>query len=107
MPLLPNKKQALNDLKYRLLQDYAILDFRIFGSKAKGTDTQDSCLDIMIVLEDLSPIIESQINDLIFEVNLKYDSFITALFFGRNELEIGPLSESPIYKKILQEGIAL
>ena len=107
MPILPNEKQALNDLKGRLLKKYGILDFRVFGSKAKGTDVEGSDIDVMIVLKDLSPLIESQIDDLIFELNLKYDCFITALFFSRKELEIGPLSESPIYKKILQEGTTL
>ena len=36
---------------------------------------------------------------MIFEINLKYDCFITALFFSRKELDAGPLTESPIYKK--------
>ena len=107
MPILSNEKQALNDLKARLLKKYGILDFRVFGSKAKGTDVEGSDIDLMIVLEDLSPLIESQIDDLIFELNLKYDCFITALFFSRKELEIGPMSESPIYKKILPEGTSL
>jgi predicted nucleotidyltransferase len=107
MPILSNEKQALNALKSRLLKEYSILDFRVFGSKAKGTDLEGSDIDVMIVLGDLSPSIESQIDDLIFELNLKYDCFITALFFSQKELEVGPLSESPIYKKILQEGTTL
>ena len=107
MPLLPNEREALNILKARLEEKYNLLDFRIYGSKAKGTDVEGSDIDVMVVLEDLSPLIESQIDDLIFELNLKYDCFITALFFSRKELEIGALSESPIYKKVLQEGTAL
>jgi predicted nucleotidyltransferase len=108
MPLLPNEKKALNELKSLLLENnYGLLDFRIYGSKAKGTDVPDSDLDIMIVLEDRSPVIESQIDDLIFDIDLKYDCFITALFFSRKELEAGPLAESPVYKQILQEGISL
>ncbi len=107
MPILPNEKKALNDLKTALQEQYKLLDLRIYGSKARGTDSQDSDLDIMIVLEDYSPMIESEIDDLIFEINLKYNCFITALFFGREELELGPLMESPIYKKIIQEGIIL
>jgi predicted nucleotidyltransferase len=107
MPLLPNEKKALNVLKSLLLKNYRLLDFRLYGSRAKGTDVRDSDLDIMIVLEDHSPVIEAQIDDLIFDINLKYDCFITALFFSRKELEVGPLAESPIYKKILQEGISL
>ena len=66
-----------------------------------------SDLDVMIVLENCEPAIESEIDDLIFEINLKHDCFITALFFSRAELDRGSLSESPIYKKILQEGIGV
>lgn len=107
MPILPNEKRALNTLRAALLENYRLLDFRIYGSKAKGTDVQDSDLDIMIVLEEDTPRIESQIDDLIFEINLKHDCFITALYFSRKELEAGSLAESPIYKKIVQEGISL
>ena len=107
MGLLPNEEKALKELKIALAENYQLLDFRIFGSKTKGTDIKDSDLDVMIVLEEHSPTIESRIDDLIFDVNLKYDCFIVAIFFTRKELEVGPLSESPIYKKIMTEGISL
>ena len=107
MPISPNEKKALNALRSALLEKYRFLDLRLFGSKAKGTDLPDSDLDVMIVLENYSPVVESEIDDIIFEINLKYNCFITALFFSRKELELGPLIESPIYKKILQEGIRL
>ena len=107
MPIFPNEKKALNALRTALDENYKLLDLRLFGSKARGTDSQDSDLDIMIVLEDYSPTIESKIDDLIFEINLEYNCFITALFFSIEELELGPLVESPIYKKIMQEGIIL
>ena len=55
MPITPNEKKALNDLRTALLENYSLLDFRLFGSKAKGTDSYDSDLDVMIVLEDYSP----------------------------------------------------
>ena len=107
MPISSNEKKALNELRAELVENYRLLDLRLFGSKARGTDSHDSDLDVMIVLEDSSPSIELEIDDLIFEINLKYNCFITALYFSRKELELGPLVESPIYKKILQEGIAL
>ncbi len=107
MGLLPNEEKALKELKIALAENYQLLDFRIFGSKTKGTDIKDSDLDVMIVLEEHSPTIESRIDDLIFDINLKYDCFITAIFFSRKELEVGPMSQSPIYKKIMLEGISL
>ena len=107
MPISRNEKKALSTLRSTLQDKYRLVDARVFGSKARGTDSPESDLDVMIVLEDLSPSIESEIDDLIFEVNLEYSCFITALFFNREELERGPLTESPVYKKILQEGIPL
>ena len=107
MGLLPNEEEALKELKIALEKNYQLLDFRVFGSKARGIDVKDSDLDVMIVLEEHSPKIESRIDDLIFDINLKYECFITAIFFSRKELEAGPMSESPIYKKIMREGISL
>jgi predicted nucleotidyltransferase len=107
MPILPNEKKALNALKNGLYKRYELLDLKIYGSKAKGFDTPESDLDVMVVLKNLTPLIESEIDDLIFEINIENDCLITAIFFDQEELEVGPLSESPIYKKITQEGIAL
>ena len=107
MPILPNESKALNSLKIELNKRYDLLDLKIYGSKAKGLDTPDSDLDVMVVLKNLTPLLESEIDDLIFEINIENDCLITAIFFDQKELEVGPLSESPIYKKISQEGIAL
>ncbi len=107
MSILPNEKKALNALKIELNNRYEILDFKVYGSKAKGLDTPESDLDVMVVFKNLTPSIESEIDDLIFEINIENDCLITAIFFDQKELEIGPLSESPIYKKIMQEGMAI
>ena len=107
MPILPNEKKALGALKFELNRKYELLDLRIFGSKTKDLDTPESDLDVMVVLKNLTPLLESEIDDLIFEINIENDCLITAIFFDQEELEVGPLSESPIYKKIKQEGIAL
>ena len=93
------------ELQTNLQKNYGLVDFKLYGSKCRGTDQPESDLDVMIILEDLSPEIESDIDDLIFEINLKYDCLITSLYFSRRELEYGALSESPIYKKIKQEGV--
>lgn len=105
MPISPNEKIALKELQANLQNNYGLVDFKLYGSKSKGTDQPESDLDVMIILENLSPEIESEIDDIIFEINLKYDCLITSLYFSRREIEYGALSESPIYKKIKQEGV--
>jgi predicted nucleotidyltransferase len=106
MPILPNEKKALGALKLELNRKYELLDLKIYGSKAKGLDTPDSDLDVMVVLKNLTPLVESEIDDFIFEINIENNCLITAIFFDQKELEVGPLAESPIYRKISQEGIA-
>lgn len=103
--LKENEKRAIFRLKETLKERYALLDFRLFGSKARGEDTTDSDIDIMIELEEYTPQIESEIDDLVFEVNLSHDCFISTVIFGKKELEEGPLGESPIYRVIAREGI--
>jgi len=105
MPILPNERKALSMLKNLLEKNYDLRNFRIYGSKVKGSDSPESDVDVMIELEDWSPTIESEIDDLIFELNIRYDCLITAVYFSRKELEEGPLSESPLYKTILRNGI--
>ena len=105
MSITQDDKKALNELQTKIAEKYSLVDFKLYGSKAIGDDVPCSDLDVMIVLENCSPAIESQIDDLVFDINLKYDCLITALFFGQAEIATGSLSESPIYKKIMQEGI--
>lgn len=107
MPIFQNEKKALDALKGELKNRYDLIDFRIYGSKARGSDNPESDIDVMIVLKAMTPPLESEIDDLIFEINLENDCFITALYYSQEELERGPLSESPLYKKILQEGISI
>lgn len=100
-----NEKKAVESLKSRLTERFDVMDMRLFGSKVKGQAGPDSDVDIMIELPKRSPEIESEIDDITFEVNLKNDSFITTVVFGRDELQQGPMKESPLYKVIQKEGI--
>ncbi len=96
LKLKDNEALALKSLKEALLQKYDVLDFRVFGSKIKGLDTPDSDIDVMIELAEYDSSIASEIDDIIFEINLAHDAFISAVIFGKKEIEEGPLSESPI-----------
>jgi len=107
LKLKANETLALKELKESLSQRYGFLDFRIFGSKVRGQDTPDSDIDVMIELAEYNPSIAAEIDDIIFDINLAHDTFISAVIFGKKEIEEGPLSESPIYKVCKQEGVPL
>ncbi len=105
--LKENEIKALKELKEILCSHFNVKEIRIFGSKVREEDTPESDIDVMIILEELDPEIQSRIYDIVFEVNLKNDCFISVLIFNKQEIEEGPMSESPIYKAIQKEGILL
>ena len=107
MFLKQNEKIALLKLKKVLQQKYKLVDFRLFGSKAREEDVPDSDVDVMIALPEIGAKIESEIDKLIFKLNLEHDCFISAVLFSKEELEEGPLDESPLYKVIEKEGVVL
>lgn len=107
MKLADNEQQALKLLRDQIFSKYKVLDFRLFGSKARGEGRTDSDLDVMIELPVNDQNIVSDIDDIIFRINLDHDVFISAVIFGRDEIEEGPMSEAPIYKVIQREGVSL
>ena len=105
MNLKENEEKAVLHLKKVLEEKFHILDFRIFGSKARGDASPDSDVDVMIEVEEYSPAVESAIDDTVYETNLAHDCFISTVIFNKKELEEGPLDESPLYKTIEREGV--
>ena len=107
MLLKEHEKAALIEFKKILQENYRLLDFRIFGSKARGEDSPDSDIDVMIKLPEITHSIENEINQIIFDINLKNDCFISVVLFGEKELKEGPMDQSPLYRTIEREGIPL
>ena len=107
MKLAENEERALKQLRGDLFARYPIIDLRLYGSKARGEGRQDSDLDVMIELPDYDRAIVEEIDDIVYRINLEHDVFISALVFGKDELEEGPMSEAPIYKAIQSEGVPL
>ena len=99
--------RAVLELKRALAARFKILDFRVFGSKARGDASPDSDIDVMIVVDGYTPEVENVVSDLVFDINLSHDCFISTVIFGREELEEGPLSESRLYKIVEKEGIKM
>jgi predicted nucleotidyltransferase len=107
MKLAENEERALEELRQELFAKYRIIDIRLYGLKARGEGREDSDLDIMIEIPEYDGAMVAEIDDIIYRINLEHDVFISALVFGKDELEEGPMSEAPIYKVIQREGVPL
>lgn len=105
--LKENEKKALLKLKNVLLERYNLLNYRLYGSKVKGINTPGSDIDLMIELTEITPEIEKEIDEIVFEINLEFNCLISVVLFGEKEIKYGPLSESPLYKVIQREGVSI
>lgn len=102
-----NEFAALNKLKLTLLEKFPVIDIRLFGSKARHDSSPDSDIDVWIELEYRDYEIEREIFDIIYDINLDYDVLIMPLYISKNQIDNGPMSESPIYKAIIRDGVPL
>lgn len=105
--LRENERQALTELKEALSRRFGTVDIRLYGSAARGQSAIDSDLDVMVILEKRSPADEAAIDDIVFRINLGHACLISTVIYDRAEIEDGPMSESPLYKNVIREGVSL
>jgi predicted nucleotidyltransferase len=92
------------ELKENISAKYTIYDFRIFGSTAIGQQDRESDIDILIILNQLNRLIEEELFDLAYDIELKYDCLIDLIVFGKDALK-DKLSITPVYVRAMEEGV--
>ncbi|MBM3436006.1 MAG: nucleotidyltransferase domain-containing protein [Bacteroidetes bacterium] len=77
----------------------------LFGSQLKGSAQPDSDVDVLIVLKsDSGWKNRRKINDLCYEIDLKYDVFLDTQIITVNELQSGLRGKHPVFVNALKEG---
>lgn len=95
------------ELRRRLAQAVPLLDFRIFGSRARGDADEYSDLDVFIKVERIDREVKEKIEDVVWEVGFNNFMVISPLIFTRDEIENTALRSSAIVKNITEEGVSL
>lgn len=99
--------QVAKELKDRLSSIADIVDFRVFGSRARGDADEFSDMDVFIEVESLDKPLKGTISEVVWEVGFENSIYISPLVFTRHEIEDSPLRASPIVKNINEEGIRI
>jgi predicted nucleotidyltransferase len=102
-----NDLRIAEELKKKLSQVVQLLDFRVFGSRARGDADEYSDMDVFLKVERIDPLIKEEIEDVIWEVGFENFIVISPLIFTREEIENTPLRSSPIVKNISEEGVSI
>jgi predicted nucleotidyltransferase len=92
-------------LKQRLATVTTLVDFRIFGSRARGDADDDSDMDVFVEVGQLDKSLKERIFDIAWEVGFENFMVISPLIFSHDELQNSPLRSSPIVKAIMAEGV--
>lgn len=93
------------ELKEKLSRIAHLIDFRVFGSRARGDESEYSDMDVFIEVERLDKHLKEKIRDIVWETGFENSLYISPLIFTRNEIENSPLKISPIVKNINKEGV--
>jgi predicted nucleotidyltransferase len=89
IPLAPNQKKALHQLRHQLFNNFAVVDLILYGSIVRGEMDSESDIDLLILTEQpLDRGARHQITDLVFEVNLTHDTNFSTLVLDRETWDI-------------------
>lgn len=83
-----------------------IYEIRVFGSRARGTATEESDLDVLVVVDRLDHYIEKYISDCAWEVGFPEDVIIMPVAISLDTLKNSPVRSSVFIKNVYREGIA-
>ena len=98
-----NRKAIAYDFAKAINSEY-IIRIILFGSVARGDDTEESDIDILVV-SNYAELIEPKIREEVFNVILDKKEFISAHVFSEEKLN--KISDFSLLKNIEEEGIVL
>lgn len=94
-------------LKEKLSGIVHIVDFRVFGSRARGDEDRYSDMDVFLEVVALNKNIKEKILNITWETGFKNLMVISPIIFTKEEIENSPLRSSPLVKNITKEGIRI
>ena len=95
------------ELKQKLSSEVELVDFKIFGSRARGDQEEYSDMDVFIEVDGLDKCLKNKIRDIVWEVGFNNFLVISPLIFSRYDIEETALKVSPIVQNIMGEGVPI
>src|SRR6266511_3696471 len=77
----------------------------VFGSRARGDAQPDSDLDVLVLVEHITPALRKTISHCAWEVGFEAGVLIQTVVMTRQEAELGPEQSSLLMLAVREEGI--
>ena len=108
-PLTEAEQQSLTRFKSALqsfLKDN-LLSLRLFGSRARGEGTEESDLDVLVVVQKKDRAICRRIVEESLEVDLAYGTNVAPTILSAEEYQRNREYRTPFYRNVEGEGVSL
>ncbi len=105
--MAPHDRETALEFKRRVAAATPILQFRVFGSRARGDATAGSDLDVFLVVGHVDADLRERISEIAWEVGFENDVVLSTFVVTAEQLERGPMGVSPIVRRIEVEGVPL
>ena len=86
---------------------FNIKGIRLFGSVARGTDTPESDIDILVLVEKDDKATSDAIMDITVDINLEYDVLITPIIITGSHYSNPLFRETAFFHNLEFEGVSL
>lgn len=106
LDLKENEREALKELKKRLLQKFPDAEIVLYGSKARGDYEEFSDIDLLILVNlEVTRRLKEEITEIIYDIGLKYDVVFATIVEDRNFWASPLACAMPLHWNIDKEGV--
>ena len=108
-PLTSAEQQALERFKAVLTPLLAdnLISLRLFGSRVRGEGTEESDLDVLIVLREKNRMLCRRIVAESLEIDLAYDTNLAPTILSVEEYQQNRDCHTPFYRNVERESLPL
>ena|SRR3990170_6784787 len=99
--------KVIERFKSLISQRVKVHEIRVFGSRARGAATEESDLDVLVVVENLDHEIERYISDCAWEAGFPEDIVVMPVAISLDTLKNSPIRESVFIKNIYRESVTV
>jgi len=97
--------EIVERFKQLVSQRVKVHEVRVFGSRARGDASEDSDLDVLVVVAQLDHTVEKYISDCAWEAGFPDDIVLMPVAITLDAINNSPLRESAFIHNVYREGV--
>ncbi len=99
--------KIVEKFKQLVAERVKVHEVRVFGSRARGDASEESDLDVLVVVDKLDHSIDRFISECAWEAGFPDDIVVMPIVITQEALRHSPLSESAFIRTVYQESVCV